>query len=44
MATVKYHPDNLTLLNYLIRQPMRGSLTGAVTSQRVTEVCKGKLK
>ena len=23
---------NLTLLNYFIRQPMRGSLTGAVTS------------
>ena len=32
------------LLNFFKRQLMKGSLTGAVTSQRVTEVCKGKLK
>ena len=46
-ATLKYHPDNfgvLTLVHYLDRgQCMVGSLTGAVSSQRVTEECKGTL-
>ncbi len=46
-ATLKYHPDNfgvLTLAHYLgWEQCMVGSLTGAVSSQRVTEECKGTL-
>jgi hypothetical protein len=46
-ATLKYQPDNfgvLTLAHYLGRgQCMVGSLTGAVSSQRVTEECKGTL-
>ena len=46
-ATLKYHPDNvevLTLTRYPGReQCMVGSLTGAVSSQRVTEECKGTL-
>ena len=46
-ATLKYQPDNfavLTLVHYLDRgQCMVGSLTGAVSSQRVTEECKGTL-
>ena len=46
-ATLKYHPDNigvLTLARYPGRgQCMVGSLTGAVSSQRVTEECKGTL-
>ena len=46
-ATLKYQPDTfavLTLAHYLGRgQCMVGSLTGAVSSQRVTEECKGRL-
>ena len=46
-ATLKYQPDNfgvLTLARYPGRgQCMVGSLTGAVSSQRVTEECKGTL-
>ena len=46
-ATLKYHPDNIGVLT-LARHPGRehcmvGSLTGAVSSQRVTEECKGTL-
>ena len=44
---LKYHPDMfevLTLTHYLGRGPcMVGSLTGAVSSQRVTEEHKGTL-
>jgi Family of unknown function (DUF6467) len=46
-ATLKYHPDViavLTWVHYLDRGPcMVGSLTGAVSSQRVTEECEGTL-
>jgi hypothetical protein len=46
-ATLKYHPDNievLTLAHYLgWEQCMVGSLTGAVSSQRVTEECNDTL-
>ncbi len=46
-STLKYHPDViavLTLVHYLDRGPcMVGSLTGAVSSQRVTEECEGTL-
>ena len=46
-ATLKYHPDNIGVLT-LTRNPGRehcmvGSLTGAVSSQRVTEEHKGTL-
>ena len=46
-ATLKYHPDNIGVLT-LTRHPGRehcmvGSLTGAVSSQRVTEECKDTL-
>ena len=45
--TLKYHPvvlDVLTWVRYPDRGPcMVGSLTGAVSSQRVTEECKGTL-
>jgi hypothetical protein len=46
-ATLKYHPGNVEVLT-LARDPGReqcmvGSLTGAVSSQRVTEECKGTL-
>ena len=45
--TLKYHPDVievLTLVHELDRGPcMVGSLTGAVSSQRVTEECEGIL-
>ena len=45
--TLKYHPDVLDVLTSA-RNPgqgpcMVGSLTGAVSSQRVTEECKGTL-
>ena len=45
--SLKYHPDVLDVLTW-IRNPDRGpcmvgSLTGAVSSQRVTEECKGTL-
>ena len=46
-ATLKYHPGNVEVLT-LARYPGRGhcmvgSLTGAVSSQRVTEECNGTL-
>ena len=45
--TLKYHPgvfEVLTLAHYLgWGQCMVGSLTGAVSSQRVTEECNGTL-
>ncbi len=45
--TLKYHPEMigvLTRVHYLDRGPcMVGSLTGAVSSQRVTEECEGTL-
>ena len=45
--TLKYHPgvfEVLTLAHYLgWGQCMVGSLTGAVSSQRVTEECDGTL-
>jgi Family of unknown function (DUF6467) len=46
-ATLKYHPGMFEVLT-LARNPGRGqcmvgSLTGAVSSQRVTEECKGTL-
>ena len=46
-ATLKYHPDVLDVLTW-IRNPDRGqcvvgSLTGAVSSQRVTEEHEGAL-
>ena len=46
-ATLKYHPDNFEVLT-LARYPgweqcMVGSLTGAVSSQRVTEECNDTL-
>ena len=45
--TLKYQPDlfaALTLARYPGRGPcMVGSLTGAVSSQRVTEECEGHL-
>ena len=44
---LKYHPgvfEVLTLVHYLDRGPcMVGSLTGAVSSQRVTEELEGTL-
>jgi hypothetical protein len=45
--TLKYHPEMFGVLT-LARNPGRGpcmvgSLTGAVSSQRVTEECKGTL-
>ena len=45
--TLKYHPEMFGLLT-LARNPGRGpcmvgSLTGAVSSQRVTEECNGTL-
>ena len=46
-ATLKYHPDKLEFLtSFAYRrqgQCMAGSLTGAVSSQRVTEECEGYL-
>ena len=46
-ATLKYHPGNVEVLTWA-RNPGRGhcmvgSLTGAVSSQRVTEECNGTL-
>ena len=46
-GTLKYHPDNFGVLT-LARYPgwgqcMVGSLTGAVSSQRVTEELEGTL-
>ena len=45
--SLKYHPEVLDVLTWA-RNPGRGpcmvgSLTGAVSSQRVTEECKGTL-
>ena len=47
-STLKYHPAYLGALT-LVRYPDReqrqaGSLTGAVSSKRVTEECKGRLR
>ena len=46
-SPLKYHPDVfgvLTQIPYRDRGPcMVGSLTGAVSSQRVTEECEGNL-
>ena len=46
-ATLKYHPDNFGVLtsahNLGWEQCMVGSLTGAVSSQRVTEECNDTL-
>ena len=46
-ATLKYHPDNIGVLtlahNLGWEQCMVGSLTGAVSSQRVTEEYEGSL-
>ena len=46
-SSLKYHPgyvEVLTLIHYLDRgQCVVGSLTGAVSSQRVTEECEGNL-
>ena len=46
-SSLKYHPDYvevLTQIHYLDRgQCVVGSLTGAVSSQRVTEECEGIL-
>ena len=46
-SSLKYHPDYvevLTQVHYLDRGPcVVGSLTGAVSSQRVTEEHKGTL-
>ena len=46
--TLKYHPGVFEVLT-LTRYPgwgqcMVGSLTGAVSSKRVTEECKGRLR
>jgi Family of unknown function (DUF6467) len=45
--TLKYHPDKLEVLtSFAYRRQghcMVGSLTGAVSSQRVTEECEGYL-
>ncbi len=45
--TLKYHPDGIAVLTwvpYRDRGPcMVGSLTGAVSSQSVTEECEGTL-
>ena len=45
--TLKYHPEMFEVLTYSLKrgrgQCMVGSLTGAVSSQRVTEECKGTL-
>ena len=46
-ATLKYHPGKFGILTST-RNPgqghcMAGSLTGAVSSQRVTEECEGQL-
>ena len=46
-STLKYHPDVVEVLTW-VRNPDRGpcmvgSLTGAVSSQRVTEECEGNL-
>jgi hypothetical protein len=46
-GTLKYHPDNFGVLTSARypgwEQCMVGSLTGAVSSQRVTEECKDTL-
>lgn len=46
-SSVKYHPSPVSLLTPALKQVGRqcqvGSLTGAVTSQKVTEVRKGCL-
>ena len=46
-STLKYHPDEMNVLTSVLKQDcgqcMVGSLTGAVSSQRVTEEHKGIL-
>ena len=47
--TVKYHPEYALVLTLIPVNPGRGhfqlgSLTGAVSSKRVTEECKGRLR
>ena len=46
-STLKYHPDRFEVLtsgsDRVMGQCMVGSLTGAVSSQRVTEECEGTL-
>ena len=45
--TLKYHPDSIDVLTRATKRGgehcLVGSLTGAVASQNVTEVCKGSL-
>ena len=45
--TLKYHPDSIDVLTRTSNPGgehcLVGSLTGAVASQNVTEVCKGSL-
>ncbi len=44
---MKYHPDVVEVLTQVLKRDrgpcMVGSLTGAVSSQRVTEECEGNL-
>ena len=47
--TLKYHPEYALVLTLIPVNPGRGhfqlgSLTGAVSSKRVTEECKGRLR
>ena len=46
-STLKYHPDNVEVLTQASKRGcgpcVVGSLTGAVSSQRVTEECEGNL-
>jgi len=44
MRKVKYHSFCLFQLILFKRQLMKGSLTGAVASKKVTEAYKGKFK
>ena len=47
--SLKYHPEHALVLTLIPVNPGRGhfqlgSLTGAVSSERVTEECKGRLR
>ena len=47
--SLKYHPEHALVLTLIPVNPGRGhfqlgSLTGAVSSKRVTEECKGRLR
>ncbi len=44
MRKVKYHSFCLFQLIFFKRQLMKGSLTGAVASKKVTEAYKGELR